>query len=99
VLQPIRKARNVEVTGMARLANIRPAEMKSAPVHRQVKVETIRKERITTEKRHAERLRVMGRERHTTERNLATKAPTSVAAGAFQDALLRMAEGLLLPPL
>jgi hypothetical protein len=77
VVQPIRRVRNVQVTGMAQLANIRPAELRSAPISRQLRVETVRKERLVEERRHAERLRIIARERRTTEVNLATKAPVT----------------------
>jgi hypothetical protein len=77
VVQPISRVKNTRVTGLAQIANIRPADMRSAPINRQVRVETVRKERLTEERRHAERLRVISRERRTTEVNMAAKVPVN----------------------
>jgi hypothetical protein len=72
VLQPLRTVRSVPVTGLAQLGNIRPGV---APINRQVRVEVVRKDRLAEERRYAERLRFLARERNSAELKLAARVP------------------------
>jgi hypothetical protein len=77
VVQPIRRVRNTQVTGMVELANIRPADLRTAPINRQLRVEAVRKDRIIEERRQAERMRIIARERHAAELKVATRTPVA----------------------
>src|SRR5262249_19888547 len=71
VVQPIARVKNTRVTGLAQLANIRAG---AAPINRQIRVETVRKEQIATERKQAERFRAISQQRSTTETKLAARA-------------------------
>jgi len=75
VVQPITRVKNVQVTGMARLAGIRPTAGKTAPVQHTVRLAKVTKQQLTVEKQHIERLRTVAQERRTTEVHQATKTP------------------------
>jgi hypothetical protein len=82
VLHPLREGRNIQATGLARLANLEPGQRKSALVGRQFRLETMRKERRTVEESYAKRLRDIAEARHRNEVKLAAarKSAKQIAA-------------------
>jgi hypothetical protein len=68
----VRQVKAVQVTALSQLGNLRPG---AAPIRRQVRIEVARKERLVEERRHAERLRIIARERRSGEVRLAARTP------------------------
>jgi hypothetical protein len=75
VVAPIRKASSVRMTGLAQLAGIKPAEVRTAPVHRVLKVEKASSERLREERRQAERLAAIASERKAAESKVIARLP------------------------
>ncbi len=74
VVRPISRLNNVRVTGLAQLANLRPAV---APINKSIALEQVRKERLAEERRYAERLRLLAQQRRVVETRLTNNAPVS----------------------
>jgi hypothetical protein len=73
VLQPISKVHNLQVTALASLASNKPGFVKSAPVHREMKVERLTKAQITAEKQFVTRSRTIANERRAAEAKVITR--------------------------
>jgi len=77
VVQPIRKVKNVQVTGLSSLANLRPEEAKKAPIHRELRVERARNEHLLEERRQAQRYAALAQERRAKEGAIFSKRATT----------------------
>ena len=74
-VQSIRKAKNLEVTSLSSLANLRPDATKELG-RREMRIQQVRKEQVEVERKQVERYRAVSKERVRTETTLATKGRT-----------------------
>jgi hypothetical protein len=82
VLQPISRARSLQVTAMAPLASTRPGFIKTAPVRRDVRVEVQSRDRAVEERRSAERYRAISNERRSAEAKVILRKPAAAGVVA-----------------